>query len=157
MSARYGLSWLLFSVVMTGQSQSVGENTGQAAADRAEASRRGYWPQPGSHLAWAASDNGFGVTWSQAAYYCRTLTTGGHKDWELPTIDELHGLFGGPANQGGYHVAGPLKLTGWAWSSSQGKEPGERWALDFGDGARASVVMGDSGLNRALCVRHADQ
>ena len=28
-------------------------------------------------------------------------------------------------------------------------------ALDFGDGGRASVAAGDSGLNRALCVRRA--
>jgi hypothetical protein len=52
-----------------------------------------------------------------------------------------------------------LLLTGlrskWPRASvySVGKEPGEQWSLDFGDGARASVVTGDSGLNRALCVR----
>jgi hypothetical protein len=28
-----------------------------------------------------------------------------------------------------------------------------RRALDFGDGGRASVVMGNSALSRALCVR----
>jgi hypothetical protein len=129
----------------------------RAAVARAEAKARGYWVDPRldpqTRLMWAASDNGIGVSWSQAAYYCRTFIAGGHNDWTLPTIDELHGLFGGEANEAGHHITGPIKLTGWAWSASAGQEPGEQWALDFGDGARASVVTGDSGLNRALCVR----
>ena len=89
----------------------------------------------------------------QAVYYCQALTLAGHKDWTLPSIDDLHKLFGGPANANGFHIVAPIKLSGWTWSSSPGKEPGEEWALDFGDGGRASVVMGDSGFNRALCVR----
>jgi len=125
----------------------------RAVVARAEAKTRGYWVDPATRLMWAASDNGIGVSWSQAVYYCHALTAGGHNDWTLPTIDELHGLFGGSPDEGGYHIAGPIKLTGWAWSASAGQEPGEQWALDFGDGARASVVAGDSGLNRALCVR----
>jgi hypothetical protein len=126
----------------------------RATVARAEAKTRGYWADPATGMMWATSDNGFGVSWSQAAYYCRALTAGGHNDWTLPAIEELHGLFGGAPNEGGYHIAGPIKLTGWAWSGSAGQEAGEWWALDFGDGARASVVAGDSGLNRALCVRH---
>jgi hypothetical protein len=125
----------------------------KAVVALAEAQSRGYWIDPNTKLMWAAADNGSGVTQSQAAYYCRSLTLTGYKDWTLPSIDDLQKLFGGPANLNGYHIVGPLKLTGWAWSSSAGKEPGEQWALDFGDGGRASVVTGDSGLNRALCVR----
>ena len=113
----------------------------------------GYWTDPQTHLTWASADNGSGVTQSQAAYYCRSLTLGGHRDWALPSIDELQLLFGGPANERGFHVTGPVRLTGWQWSSTEGVHPGETWALDFGDGGRASVVNGDSGLNRALCVR----
>jgi hypothetical protein len=106
---------------------------------------------------WAASDNGSGVTQAQAEYYCRTLTLGGYKDWTLPAIDDLYHLFGGEANQSGYHISPPFQLTGWEWSASPGTSPGEQWALDFGDGGRASVVTGDSGLNRALCVRRTRQ
>ncbi len=125
----------------------------KAAVEFAETQSRGYWVDPNTRLMWTAADNGSGVSQSQAAYYCRFLTLGGFKDWTLPSIDDLQKLFGGPANQNGYRIVGPLKLTGWAWSSSPGVEPGEQWALDFGDGGRASVVTGDSGLNRALCVR----
>lgn len=127
----------------------------RAAVEHAEVKARGYWVDPRTQLVWAASDNGFGVSQSQAAYYCHTLTSGGFSNWSLPAIDDLQRLFGGPANESGHHIAGPIKLTGWEWSSSPGQDVGQNWALDFGDGARASVVAGDSGLNRALCVRRA--
>ena len=42
-----------------------------AAVARAEAKTRGYWFDPQSRLTWTAADNGFGVSWSQAVYYCR--------------------------------------------------------------------------------------
>jgi hypothetical protein len=115
------------------------------------------WTDPQTRLMWTEADNGIGVTASQAAYYCRALKVGGHRDWALPTIDELQHLFGGPPNASGYHIAAAIKLTGWQWSASPGQQRGEQWALDFGDGARASVVAGDSGLNRALCVRRGSK
>jgi hypothetical protein len=128
----------------------------QAVVTRAEAQRLGYWTDANTGLTWAAADNAVGVSWTQAAGYCRALSLGEYKDWALPSIDELQRLFGGEANQSGRHLRGPIQVTGWAWSSSPGREPGEQWALDFGDGGRASVVMGDSGLNRALCVRRGE-
>jgi hypothetical protein len=102
---------------------------------------------------WAAADNGSGVSLSQAKRYCSDATLGGFKDWKLPSIDELQQIFDGSANQNGRHVKGWIKLTGWEWSSTPGEQEGEGLALDFGDGARASVAAGDSGLNHALCVR----
>jgi hypothetical protein len=111
------------------------------------------WIDPNTGLTWPTADNGSGVSLSQAVYYCSNLTLAGYKDWTLPAIDDLQRLFGGPADENGHHVLGAIKLTGWAWSSTPGNEPGEEWSLDFGDGGRASVVNGDSGLNRALCVR----
>jgi hypothetical protein len=125
----------------------------RAHTERAAVNLRGYWLDPQTQLMWPAADNGFGVSAAQAVYYCRTLALAGYSDWTLPVIDELHGLFGGTANDSGHHVRGPIRLTGWQWSASPGLEPGQQWALDFGDGARASAVTGDSGLNRALCVR----
>jgi hypothetical protein len=119
----------------------------------AESQKRDFWQDPATHITWVASDNGSGVSWSQAAYYCRALSLGGYHDWTLPSIEDLQGLVGASANSSGFRIVGPIKLTGWQWSSSLGVEPGEAWALDFGDGGRASVVTGDSGLNRALCRR----
>lgn len=131
-----------------------------AAADERKAidlalHETGYWIDPDTRLMWAATDNGFGLSRSQAGRFCRQLALGGFKDWTLPSIDELQRIFGGPESQVGFHITGPIKLTGWQWSSTSGKQEGEGWAFDFGDGGRASVADGDSGLNRALCVRHA--
>jgi hypothetical protein len=124
-----------------------------ALPGRVFAETPGDWIDPETHLTWAAADNGFGVSLSQAARYCKQSTAAGFTDWTLPSIDQLQSLFGGPANSRGYHVVGPLNLTGWQWSSTPGAQAGDGWALDFGDGGRASVAAGDSGLNRALCVR----
>jgi hypothetical protein len=126
----------------------------RAAVTREEL-KKGYWTDPDTGLMWAAADNGSAIIYTRADFYCRNLTLGGFKDWTLPAIEDLSKLFGGPANAGGFHTATPIKLTGWEWSSTTGKEPGEQWALDFGDGGRASAVTGDSGFNRALCVRRA--
>jgi Protein of unknown function (DUF1566) len=120
---------------------------------RVEAEDRSYWIDPNTHLTWAASDNGSGISLSQAKRYCSGSTLGGFKDWVLPSIDQLQQIFDGARNENGRHVKGPVKLSGWEWSSTPGQQDGEGWVLDFGDGARASVAAGDSGLNRALCVR----
>ena len=111
------------------------------------------WLDPATKLTWAAADNGVGVSAAQAAFYCSNLVLGGRKNWRLPRIEELQHLHGGPDDGNGRHIIGPIHLTGWAWSSTPGKATGEQGVLDFGDGARASAVQGDSGLNRALCVR----
>lgn len=104
---------------------------------------------------WTTADNGLGVSWVQAQRYCRDLRLDGFHDWSLPSIDELQGLVGAANAEATYRIRAPIKLTGWQWSSTLGKQDGEGWALDFGDGGRASVASGDSGLNRALCVREA--
>lgn len=124
----------------------------QATVLRSDIQEKGYWKDLNTQLIWAAADNGFAVSWIQADLYCRKLVIGSLKNWSLPAIDDLRQIFGGAENDRGYRIISPLKLTGWAWSATEGNEPGEYWSLDFGDGARASVISGDSGLNRALCV-----
>jgi Protein of unknown function (DUF1566) len=113
------------------------------------------WTDPQTDRVWAVSDNGSGLSLSQANRYCRDTATGGFHDWTLPTINELQRLFDPATDRDGRHIRGPIKLTGWEWSSTPGQQEGEGWVLDFGDGARASAVAGDSGLNRALCVRRS--
>jgi hypothetical protein len=113
-----------------------------------------YWVDSDTNLMWTAADNGSGLSWHQALRYCTDLSLAGFTNWTLPGIEDLQGLFNAsPSNNSGFHIKGPLKLTGWQWSSTPGQQTGEGWALDFGDGGRASVAAGDSGLNRALCVR----
>lgn len=113
------------------------------------------WTDPDTHLMWTAADNGSGLSWLQAQRYCRNLHLAGFHDWKLPAIDDLQSLVGKSESESTYRIKAPIKLTGWQWSSTAGVQDGEGWALDFGDGGRASVAAGDSGLNRALCIRHA--
>lgn len=115
-----------------------------------------YWIDPDTHLAWTAADNGSGLSWLQAERYCRNLRLGGFHNWTLPSIDDLQSLVGKSGGQNTYRIKAPIKLTGWQWSATPGIQDGEAWALDFGDGGRASVAAGDSGLNRALCRRQTD-
>jgi hypothetical protein len=116
-----------------------------------------YWIDSDTKLMWTLADNGSGLSRSQAIRYCRELNLAGFKDWTLPSIDDLQGIFDNSQNEGTYHVRGPFKLSGWQWSNTPGTQEGEGWAFDFGDGGRASVAAGDSGLNRALCIRHVTQ
>ena len=117
----------------------------------------GFWIDPATKLIWTAVDNGSGLSWSQAQRYCRELTLAGFRDWTLPSIEELQDVSETAANENGYRIRGPIKLSGWEWSATAGSQKGEGWAFDFGDGGRASVAAGDSGLNRALCIRHSQQ
>ncbi len=117
----------------------------------------GFWIDPSTKLTWTAADNGSGLSWSQAQRYCRELTLAGFTDWALPSVDDLQQLSETTTNENGYRIRGPIKLTGWEWSATAGTQNGEGWAFDFGDGGRASVAAGDSGLNRALCIRRALQ
>lgn len=122
-------------------------------AEGASSQSAEVWFDSRTRLYWAKSDSGSGVTVKQARHYCRQLSLGGFRDWRLPSMEELATLFGGAPNERGLRLVAPLKITGWAWSATPGEEPGEYWAFDFSDGARASVAAGDAGLNRALCVR----
>ena len=63
---------------------------------------------------------------SYAARLCRDLTTGGFKDWFLPSKDELNLLYTVLATngQGGF-------AQQWYWSSSQSNS-GSAWEHDFG-------------------------
>ena len=44
-------------------------------------------------LVWANRDNGWDIDWSSAKSYCESFEGDGYKDWRLPTVDELKGLF----------------------------------------------------------------
>ena len=45
-------------------------------------------------LMWAARDNGSDINWEDAKSYCENYRGGGYKDWRMPTMDELHALYG---------------------------------------------------------------
>jgi hypothetical protein len=127
-------------------------------------SASGTWTDPAMGLMWAKRDNGSDVNWQQAMNYCQSLQLAGHADWQLPTIDQLQGIYDASVSvpgTGGYssvvlHVKGNLQLSGWDWSNSQGNASGEAWTFSFFNEQRYSDLLGYSNTSaRALCVRRS--
>jgi hypothetical protein len=58
------------------------------------------------------------MTFNMAKEYASQLDTYGHKDWRVPTKNELNALFNERAAIGGFNVSGSYP-AGLYWSSSQ--------------------------------------
>jgi hypothetical protein len=74
-------------------------------------------------LMWSAKDNGSDINWENAKSYCKNYRGGGHKDWRMPTQDELAGLYDGSkvymvACGGDVHITEFIRVSCyWAWAS----------------------------------------
>ena len=121
---------------------------------------------------WAGKDNGVGVTQKEAAEFCQSLNLAGFKEWRLPSLKELQGIYdptvvSGPEK---LHIKGGIQLSSpWAWSStpatSRPTAPGEPPPGPFSSGIGTfyfadgfSMANGDiyaSFGHGALCVRSA--
>lgn len=137
----------------------------------AEAALHPTWADPDTGLMWTKKDNGSDVDWNQASDYCSKLQLAGYKDWRLPTIEELQGIYDPSVNlqavydfgvQHGVHVKGNLQLTGWQWSSSLKDVPGQSSQIagvfDLTDVKPGNgMILTMSYNNRALCVRHSGE
>jgi hypothetical protein len=123
------------------------------------------WTDPETRLMWTKKDNGSDVNWQKAKMYCRNLRLAGYADWRLPAIDELSDIYDPKTNITGqmgsgssvtWHVKGNLQLSGWQWSNTQGNASWQAWLFLFANGERYSSPLTGSGLDRALCVRPAE-
>jgi Protein of unknown function (DUF1566) len=102
-----------------------------ATAVASQADDHAPWVDPDTHMMWVVADNGSGLSLSQAKRFCQESSFAGFHDWVLPSINELQSLYDPAVDRDGRHVKGPLKLTGWEWSSTPGQQAGEGWVLDF--------------------------
>ncbi len=85
--------------------------------------------------------------WKASKSYCKKLELGRHRDWMLPTIDELDELYRSASGT----LAFPTSLI---WSSTR-KGPGQAWAFDFTRGERGGQpVAAAAGVEvKAFCLR----
>ncbi len=72
-------------------------------------------------------------TWDGAMQYCAVLRASGHKDWRVPTREELEVLFNNRAAIAEFGANGSPPV-GWYWSSSQTSNRLLAWAEHFSDG-----------------------
>lgn len=112
-------------------------------------------------LIWCARDNGAPLTWAQAWAYADTCTTGGFRDWRLPTVAELATLHDDSrlvaASQRAYEVGvvAPFVLSTACMWSREPNGPEHAYLFFFDDGARYALKRTDRDCGRALCVRDA--
>jgi hypothetical protein len=70
-------------------------------------------------------------TWKNAILHAAKLDAHGHRDWRVPTLNELDLLFQQRALIGGF------SMTGWYWSSLLSSH-GLAWVQRFSDGHQFS-------------------
>jgi len=100
-----------------------------------------------SGLMWAAKDNGEDIDWHDAKAYCEKYRGGGHRDWRMPTLDELEGI---------YEATQIIKIGWWVWASEIKSDGSSAAYFTFLDGFRVwGPPSGSYGL-RALPVRRGN-
>lgn len=109
-----------------------------------------------TNLMWAGKDNGRDIKWANAKSYCENYRGGGHKDWRMPTQDELAGLYDQDkayrSKCGKVNLTKLIRLTcGAPWASeTQGKDAA---LFYFFYGSRSWVRQSYGRSARALPVR----
>jgi hypothetical protein len=140
---------------------------------RREQRNRVAWTDATTRLMWTRQDNGYSLDWNQARNYCRDLDLAGYRDWRLPTINELAGIYDPRQDANSENIKGEIRVSkNWFWSSSvgtsslegSGPEFADKYnpsrssqrALSFGftNGGKYSAWVDESYMQRALCVRH---
>ena len=120
------------------------------------------WTDATTGLMWTRQDNGSEVDWNQANNYCANLRLAGYSNWQLPSIDELAGIYDQTQNVRGNPIKGGITLSGdfriWSHSTGTMRWPdGDRiaaWSFWFRLGERAGFPL-DTGTVRVLCVRRS--
>jgi hypothetical protein len=112
-------------------------------------------------LMWAAKDNGSDIKWQDAKFYCENYRGGDYKDWRMPTLDELEGLYDASKSRpaacygsNSIHVVTELiDITCFCpWASETSNS--EAAIFDFGPGIRSGFASQLTRFSRALPVRY---
>jgi hypothetical protein len=113
-------------------------------------------------LIWAPQDNGAGITWLNALTYCKNYSLGNHKDWRMPTAEELATLYGNSRKNKGKEdkyivdlVTDSIRITSpWVWTSRRlPNKKAQVFGFNYGN---TRMFFRGKGMNkRALPVRKA--
>ena|ERR1700694_4252073 len=126
----------------------------RTAREPAKAEAAPTWTDPDTGLTWAGKDNGSNLTWQQAVSYCNSLTVGNYRNWRLPEISELAGIYDPAFDRRRQHVIGGIRITGVGyWSNTAGDDSEQALDFVFVGGLRHSNFRDNSEGLRALCVR----
>ncbi len=131
-----------------------------AAENRFKTLEDGTVKDQKSGLIWASRDNGSSIIWSEAVTYCENYSEGGHKDWRMPSADELATLYGNrrKVKDQDYEetidvVTKSIKITSpWVWTSRRTAK-NKAIAYGFNYGTSRRMHRGSGGTRRALPVR----
>lgn len=92
-------------------------------------------------------------TLENAQTLCKTLQTGGFKDWRLPTYDELIAIVDYSRHDPAINPAFQNNGTDFYWTSSQyGADPDSIWVVRFSDGSTNKSYK--TYENYVRCVRN---
>ena len=92
----------------------------------------GISPDTGKPMFTTGADATATRTFNEAQEYTAKLDAHGHRDWRVPTRDELNEMYQNRAAIGGFEESGS-DPGGWYWSSSQSSYR-NAWAQRFSDG-----------------------
>jgi sulfatase modifying factor 1 len=125
--------------------------------DRFNAYRDGTVLDTRTNLMWAAKDNGSNINWPDAKRYCENYRGGGYKDWRMPTMDELAGLYDKlVSGNKPYFLTPHITLTGSSpWASESRGSDAANFHFNFGE--RSWHPRSDTFGHRALPVRMSVQ
>jgi hypothetical protein len=148
------------------------DNAEQEARIKAaqEEAAKTTWTDLATRLMWTKVDSsirkGVGdstglLTWDEAVGYCRNLQLEDYKDWRLPTIDELEGIYDPKLLDTGFDkpaIKGNLRISIDHWSTTPSKYKGMVLTFNFFNGMRGDKY-GNSIYETAytLCVRHSKE
>ncbi len=132
----------------------------QAADQRFIVLKDGTVQDKKSGLNWAAKDNGTNITWADAESYCKNYSAGGHKNWRMPTANELSTLYGNRKKTTGKDYSGSIDVitsnisitAPYVWSSEK-RTGNKSITFSFNYGTIKRLYRADGENRRALPVR----
>jgi hypothetical protein len=118
----------------TNQCAASNQSSGASVGDRMPDGTvfAGISPDTNKPMYATPADASVTMKFNEAQKYAAKFDAHNHKDWHVPTRNELNVLFNNRAAIGGFNVTGSLP-AGWYWSATP-NDQWDAWGQRFGDG-----------------------